>query len=65
MNKIDEIKWRLDNRTAKYHMPGQPADPVAHDDMLWMLDRLQEYKRLDQMVEKVIDDLELFDKRTI
>lgn len=40
MRKLDEIKWRLENRTVAYLLPGQPPDTVAHDDMTFLVECL-------------------------
>lgn len=37
MKKLEEIKWRLENRTVAYLLPGCPPNTVAHDDMEFLV----------------------------
>jgi hypothetical protein len=40
MKKLEEIKWRLENRTVAYLLPGCQPDTVAHDDMAFLMECL-------------------------
>lgn len=52
--KLQEIKWRLENRTAAYLSPGCDPDTVAHDDMEWLVQQLEHYQ---QATDRVIADI--------
>ena len=56
--KLDEIRWRLDNRTAMYHGAGTTSDSTAHDDMEWMYGKLKSLSDLEESLNGVIDTLE-------
>ena len=56
--KLDEIRWRLDNRTAMYHGAGCTNDSSAHDDMEWMYGKLKSLSDLEESLNGVIDTLE-------
>ena len=57
MNKLDEIRWRLDNRTAMYHGAGTTSDSSAHDDMEWMYQKLREMEVLERAINNAIQTL--------
>jgi len=45
-DKIDEIRWRVANRPVAYLMPGLQPDPVAHDDIEFLLKTIDELQNL-------------------
>jgi len=48
-DKIDEIRWRVANRTVAYLMPGSQPDPVAHDDIEFLLGVIDELVLLTKL----------------
>jgi len=49
-DKIDEIRWRVANRTVAYLMPWSQQDTVAHDDIEFLLKTIDELQDLLNVV---------------
>jgi hypothetical protein len=59
MNKLDEIRWRIENRTAMYHGAGCTNDSSAHDDILWLLEQLEGRLSMEQQVNDSVRSMVL------
>ena len=49
-DKIDEIRWRVANRTVAYLGSGSQPDTVAHDDIEFLLKTIDELQDLLNVV---------------
>ena len=59
-DKIDEIRWRVANRTVAYLMPGSQPDTVAHDDIEFLLKTNELQNLLNVSADKMLTSSKLY-----